>query len=261
MSSPQAFADALLAVEPACPPGLTTWNGSAPAPRFAVYRNNVVVSLIDALADSFPVTLELVGEEFFRAMARRFVHLSPPCSPVLALYGEGFADFIEAFPAAAGVPYLGAVARLEMLRILAWHAADATALTMEQLDRLLTDVETLPQARFTLHPSLRVLDSRYAVVSLWLAHQAESAAQVLADVNPARGETALVWRQGLDVEIIAIAPDAGVFITHLQQGRAFGAAAQLAQAAAAGFDLAATLAMLIGGGALVDVKLPESTPT
>jgi hypothetical protein len=72
---------------------LIAWNGSDPARRFAVYRNNVVVSLIDALADTFPVTQELVGEDFFRAMAGVFVRHAPPTSALLAEYGEGFSGF------------------------------------------------------------------------------------------------------------------------------------------------------------------------
>lgn len=53
MSHQQAIAAALLDPAQPCPPGLTTWNGSDPAHRFAVYRNNVIVSLVDALADTF----------------------------------------------------------------------------------------------------------------------------------------------------------------------------------------------------------------
>lgn len=258
MSPQQAFADALLAAEPVCPPGLTAWNGSAPDKRFAVYRNNVVVSLIDALADSFPVTQELVGEQFFRAMARQFVRVAPPRSPVLALYGNGFAEFIEAFPTADGVPYLADVARLEMLRVLAWYAADANVLTAEKIGRLLADTEALPHARFALHPSLRVLHSRHAIVSLWSAHQSESAALALAKVDPGLPETALVWRDGLDVEIAAIAQGTAVFISLLQQGMAFGGAAEQAQSADSEFDLPAALGMLICGGALASVTIPRS---
>lgn len=258
MTAESVFADALLAAEPVCPPGLTTWNGSAPEKRFAVYRNNVVVGLIDALADSFPVTQELVGEQFFRAMARQFVRVAPPRSPVLALYGDGFAEFIEAFPAAAGVAYLADVARLEMLRVLAFHAADADALTAEKVGRLLADTEALPQARFTLHPSLWVLHSRHAIVSLWSAHQSESAALALAKVDPAFPETALVWRDGLDVEIAVIAHGSAVFVSLLQQGMTFADAAEQALSADAEFDLAATLGMLIRGGAFTSVTIPRS---
>ncbi len=81
------FAAALLTPELPSPAGLRVWNGSDPAARLAVYRNNVVSSLIDAVADSFPVTQELVGEEFFRAMAAVFVRAHPPRSKVLTHYG------------------------------------------------------------------------------------------------------------------------------------------------------------------------------
>ena len=77
------WAQALLDPEADCPPGLTTWNSSDPATRFAVYRNNVVCSLVDGLAAAFPVVQALVGEDFFRAMAAVFVRRAPPRSPVL----------------------------------------------------------------------------------------------------------------------------------------------------------------------------------
>jgi hypothetical protein len=134
-----AFAEALLARDFDCPPGLRTWNGSDPGTRFAVYRNNLVVSLVDALADTYPVVQEMVGVEFFRAMAREFVRVQPPASPVLAHYGAGFAEFIEDFPPAAGLPYLPDLARLELMRVEVYHAADDA-------------------------PALRVLHSRHAKI-------------------------------------------------------------------------------------------------
>ena len=68
MSNQADFAAALLDPQRPCPDGLFSANGADPASRFAVYRNNVQSSLVNALADSYPVVLQLVGEEFFRAM-------------------------------------------------------------------------------------------------------------------------------------------------------------------------------------------------
>ena len=184
MSAQRHFAEAVLAAEPLCPPGLMAWNGSDPARRFAVYRNNVMVSLIDALADSYPVTQDLVGEEFFRAMARLFVRTQPPRSPVLALYGAGLAEFIEGFAPAAALPYLADVARLEMLRVQAWHAADAVPLGLADFAALLENAPALAATGFDLHPSLAVLRSAHAVVSLWAAHQAQDGMPDLAAVDP-----------------------------------------------------------------------------
>jgi hypothetical protein len=87
-----------------CPPGLRTWNGSDPAQRFAVYRNNVVVSLIDALADTFPVVQQLVGPDFFRAMAGVFVRRPPAALAGAGHYGQAFPAFIARFPPAQACP-------------------------------------------------------------------------------------------------------------------------------------------------------------
>jgi len=247
------FAAALLDPAAPCPAGLVSWNGSDPAQRFAVYRNNVNVGLIDALADSFPVTQELVGEAFFRAMAREFVRAAPPRSPVLALYGQGFAGFIDAFAPAASLPYLADVARLEMLRVLAWHAADAAPVAHQALAAALADPESLPQLRFELVPALHLLVSPHAVVSLWAAHQSETAALALAGVDTSIAEAALVCRLDLDVAIYHLQAGAAAFVAGLQLGRPFGEAAAAALAADPAFDPAATLALLLGAGAIAGV--------
>ena len=104
MTPQAAFAAALINPQADCPPGLVSWNGSDPAQRFAVYRNNALASRVGALADTFPVVQHMVGEAFFRAMAAGFVRAFPPTSPVLVNYGEGFAQYIADFAPASGLP-------------------------------------------------------------------------------------------------------------------------------------------------------------
>src|SRR5680860_832939 len=94
------FARAVLDIDAPTPQGLVRKTGTAPSRRFGVYRNNVYASLIDVLTSRFPISARLVGEEFFRAMARVYVQKEPPRSPVLLRYGAGFADFIAGFPPA-----------------------------------------------------------------------------------------------------------------------------------------------------------------
>lgn len=247
------FAAALRDPDLPCPAGLTAWNGSDPAPRFAVYRNNVIVSLVDALADSFAVTRELVGEEFFRAMARLFVHAQPPKSPRLTFYGAEFPGFIENFPPAAGLPYLADVARLEYLRVVAYHAADTAPVSSAEIAAALADESSLPALVMSLHPSVAVLPSAAAVVSLWAAHQGLVDLAAVATDTP---ETALVLRPELDVEVIGIPPAAGIFIAALSHGSPLGKAAEQAAASAPDFDLAATLGLLIQKSAITALHPP-----
>jgi hypothetical protein len=255
MSFQDAFAAALLDPAAPCPDGLATWNGSDPARRFAVYRNNVTGSLIDALGETFPVVRQLVGDDFFRAMAAAFVRAAPPASRILAHYGAAFPAFVAAFEPARALAYLPDVARLEWLRVQAYHAADAQPLAPQHLAHALSMPERLPAARVTLHPSLASLASAYAVVSLWAAHQGIGE---LGSVDPYVAESALVVRHGLDVEVISIAPGAAAFVAGLARGDVFGLAAAEAGTAHPAFDLAATLAILIRSGAITDLTLPGS---
>ena len=248
MTSQAHFGAALLDPQAAVPPGLTTWNGSDPGPRFAIYRNNVSVSLVNALADTFPVVQALVGEEFFRAMAMLFVRQGLPQSPVLADYGEGFADFIAQFEPAAALPYLADVARLEMARVRAYHAADAQRLTREDLALASAQLVDGLACRLDPHPSLQIVRSPFAVVSLWQAHQIDPV--VLEGFDLLAPQDALVLRQDLDVVVVRIASASASWIQALTERMDLGSASELALAADPEFNLAQNLALLIEWQAL-----------
>jgi hypothetical protein len=243
MSNQAEFAAALLDPEQPCPDGIFSANGADPASRFAVYRNNVQGSLINALADSYPVVVQLVGEEFFRAMAGIHVQNTPPRSPLMNGYGHDFPAFIEGFAPADSVPYLADVARLERLRVRAYHAADAQPVGQEQIAAALADQQALSELTVELHPSLHLLNSAFAVVAIWAAHQQEA---TLAGIDLNQGQHALVLRNGLDVEVFAIDEGASVFIQNLQDGRSLMQALEAAPA----FDLSQTLALLISRNAI-----------
>ncbi len=250
-----AFAAALLDPDRTCPEGLRAWNGSDPGARLAVYRNNVLGSLVDALAATFPVVQELVGESFFRAMASVFVRRSPPRSRVLAHYGFDFPPFIAQFEPARQVPYLADVARLEVARVRAYYAADAEAVAAEAVAvALAAGGDRIGELQLVLQPSLSTVESPHAVVSLWAAHQGEGE---LGAVDVDVPECAFVVRPGLDVLVLKAPAGAAAFVAAIRQGGRLGDAATLAADAAPAFDLTATLSLLLGHGALTSLHLPR----
>ncbi len=237
------------------PVGLRSWNGSDLAQRLAVHRNNVSVSLVDALAETFKVVQALVGETFFRAMALEFVRRAPPRSVVLSRYGDGLPDFIAQFAPAASLPYLAEVARLESLRSQASHAADAPVLRALEstVQAALQDAARASRLRWRLHPSAAVLDARHAAVSLWAAHQG---LLLLEDIDPLQPEAALVVRPEMDVLVLRLPPGGAVLAQGLLLGLPLGDAAPAAPAADARFDLVANLALLLEHGAVCAIDLP-----
>jgi hypothetical protein len=233
------------------PEAVSAHTGRRPRKRFAVYRNNVVVSLIDALRAKFPATERIVGEEFFVAMARVFVTAHPPRSKILHTYGDDFGDFISAFEPAATVPYLADVARLEAARTRAYHAADAEPLTPAAFANI--EADAIGSLRLTLHPSLHVLRSRHPVVTIWAMNAGEIA---LGPIDDQAAEDALVLRPHLAVMVQSLPPGGAAFLETLADGLTLGEAAERAAADDARFDLTANLAGLIGAGAAIAFAPP-----
>jgi hypothetical protein len=238
-----AFASGLLDPERALPEGLTAHGGGVPAKRFAVYRNNVVVGLVEALRMRFPAVEKIVGEEFFAAMARVFVAAHPPRSPLLMHYGDDLAGFIAQFPPTGDLPYLPDVARLEAARTRAYHAADAAPVNAAALRAL--DPSLLPMLRVQLHPSVQIVRSPYPIVTIWAMNSGEMA---LAPIEAWHAQDALVVRPHSIVTVRSLPAGGAAFVLALEAGATLGAAAE--QAMCAGFDLTANLAGLIGSGAM-----------
>ena len=230
----------------ALPPGLTATAPDEAAQRFAVYRNNVTVSLNDALALRFPVIERLVGPDFFRAMARDYAQTHRPRSPVLISWGESFPDFLATFPPLAAYPYMSDVARIEVARGQAYHAADADPLPPADLAAAATDPESL---YLHLHPSVQVLRLGQPAVSIWAANQAGAPPLALAGTRP---EIALVWRNSwFDVPVAAIGPGDAAMIEALLSGSSLMIAAEMAAFAEPDHNPQPMLVRLMQAGAIV----------
>ena len=220
--------------------------------RFSVYRNNVVAGLIDALAQRFPVVRRLVGDAFFEGMARVYVVTYPPASPIMLLYGESFPDFVENFAPTANVPYLSDVARLEMARGRAYHAADAASVEPRAFAAL--PAERLADLRFEFHPSVSIIKSPYPIVSIWKVNDDPDHAVPIAPWAP---EAALVARPFGDVEVTRLAPGAAEFLLRLAHNGTMNDALRAGEEAAAEFDLLQAVQSLIMSRAVTRIRQPR----
>ncbi len=242
------FAAALLDPHLATPAFLQTRNGADLDARFDVYRNNVHASLIDALQAAFPVTCQLTGEEFFRAMARDCLRQHLPGGAALHDYGSQLPDFIRGFLPAADLPWLGDVAALEHAWWQAYGAADAPAVAADALAQI--DIEQLLALRARLHPAVRLLDSMHPVHTIWSGHQLHGEPKA-----PEKwlAECVLITRPEAAVRTHALSPGEHRFITALGAGATFETAAQAALDITPGFDLGNTLLLAIEAGTIEEL--------
>ncbi len=226
--------------------------GLAPALRLAVYRNTFDGNLANALRLSYPAVHRLVGAEFFEGAAHIFAHGRPPRTAYLDEYGSNFPEFLADFPAAASLPYLADVARLEWAVNRALHAPDAAPLDAQQLAGL--DSVDHDSVRFIVHPSVTLLNASYPLDVIWRAVLAQDD-RALAAIDLAEEPVwLLVQRLATGIEVTRIDEPAWQFSHSLFAGQPLGTA--LASVSAA--EAATVLAGHIAAGRFVGHTIEKS---
>jgi hypothetical protein len=262
VSGNDGFAAALLNPASAVPAGIARANGGDPVQAFNVYRNNVVASLAQALKAAFPVTSVLLGDGLQRALMADYARAHPPTSPILAHYGDGFADYLAAHPATRERPFLADMARLERLKLASYHSADALALTSEVLARV--DPEQLSDTVLALHAAARLFRSRFPVASIYGLETAALAGALpegaRAAIRMDKAEAMLVVRPRFDVALHALSSSQAAFFTACDDGAVLGDAAERAYETDEAFDLQSTLALGLASGAFAIPAELESSP-
>ncbi len=250
------FAAAILVSHLAVPAGLVGPDGKPSLKRFSVYRNNVVVGLIETLRETYSAVEKIVGEGFFKIMAGGYAVVQPPLSPILLNYGTSFPDFIEKFEPASSLSYLADVARIERAWAESYNAAEAMPLDPAELTELAPD--QFSEIRFVMHPSLRIVRSKLPALTIWQMNSKDGEPGPV-DLESG-GQDILVLRPDAEVEVRLMSVGSAEFLMALTRGETVSAALRAAVIANELLDLPANLSGLFEAGAFAGWSIePHST--
>lgn len=182
--------------------------------RLRIYRNNFLIGLGEALKTNFPVTRQLLGEDFFAQAACAFILRAPPEKPCLFEYGAGFADYLAGLAELATLPYVPEMARFEFARIEAYHAPVEALLSDVEMARI--PPQSLADLPIRLGQHVRLLSLKYPVVELWQAHQAPEPDVGGIDMTP-RPHALLVCRPQRTLVVQRLESDAVLFLGAARQ--------------------------------------------
>ena len=195
--------------------------GIALPEHLKIYRNNIVNSVTDALADKLPTIENLVGREFLEAMCRSFALKHPPQHGCLNSYGAGLPDFIKSFKPSESLPYLPDMAALELAMNTAYYAADDTALRAEALQTIAP--EELPATHLNLRANIQIIRSDHPLLAIKEFCEGDQTGEV--DMN-AQGTPIMVSRPTFSVQLVPLALDECAMLEQLAAGKALGEAAE-----------------------------------
>ena len=250
------FALAIVQGKEPSPQIATAYRNYPAAVALEIYRNNYRGNLHDALAGAYPVVRQLVGDDFFRFLTRKFIAHYPSRSANLHHYGAELAAFLTTFAPAQELVYLADVAVLEWACHVAYFTNDEQILDIAKM--ALIPHERHADLILRIHPACQVVRSLYPISAIWRAHQPGTGCDFHIDLNSGAC-IALVSRKDDVVQVAELAEDFAGWLQAIQSGVSMGLATDATLARHPGFDLPAALQMLVAQHILTNFNLGATT--
>ena len=241
----------VLAKDAPASPAFVSADPDRTAAAISIYRNNVRAALSRALKETYPVVEKLVGAEFFKAIAREYFSAGAPNSPMIVEYARNFPTFIDNFPPAATLSYLGDIARLEWAWLEAYRAADTQPLSAEEIAAAGGDDPSALRLQF--HPSFQILSSAFPIHAIWRRNRSEGGNSPI-DLNEA--EDVLVVRPQNTVEVTVLPPGASTALMALHHGASIEDAFQ--KPTTPDFDPQALFSLVLSAGIVIGATTDHS---
>ena len=255
------FSNALMDPAHDRPDNLLGRDGSKAGKRFDVYRNNVIVSLMEALGDAYPALRYFLGSDAFDQIARLYVVHHPPKSPIMAEFGAHLASFIDKTIAIEGAEFSGDLARLERQWLTSFHEADVDGLTPDALTTL--NENEISALVLLAQPAAKLMSIDARALSAWQgAVDASGREAVQVPVTGSADETfthCLLTRPQFTVKLFALSSAAAAFVGGLIAGDTLSDAAQAAADIEPDFDIGAGLSFAITSGAFKALPIKNQT--
>jgi len=160
--------------------------------RLDIYANNTLLGLTDILADIYCVAKKIVGDDFFKTLARHYIQRHPQSRGNRNKFGDGMSDFLGTFAPAQKLPYLPDIAALEWAYFQSSISDDAPTI---DFDELIARISGTPDFCLSVHPSTHLLPQHFNALDIWRHHQADQNNSIELIQNK---HTVLIWRDSLN---------------------------------------------------------------
>ncbi len=220
---------------------------------FNIYRNGYYRAAIDSLVSNYPTILALLGDDYFRSLAKHYVTEFPPCVGSLVGYGHEFASFLAEHDVSQQLPYLSDIARLDRAWLNVYFAAENAPITVDEISTLMGRVDDIAMHQLVLCTAIDIVSLDYAVTPVWQKLKETGRLNTAIEVIK-RPEYVLLWRQHSEVLIRPITSVEFNFLSGLNAGLNLEEAAEIAVLDDSDFNLSEFFSNLITAGLLATTQ-------
>jgi hypothetical protein len=182
--------------------------------RWHIYAAGYLARVVEALENDYPALRRILGSGPFRSLAARYVQRFPTRSFDIGRTGERLPEFLEGDALRAELPFLADLARFEWALAEAFVSAEAEPLRWATLAA--SRAEAVADMTFRLRPGSAVVRSPWPLRELHgTTALADHEISVALD---GRGETLLVYREGLEVRRRDLDEQDAEFLERAQTG-------------------------------------------
>jgi len=181
--------------------------------RIWVYQNNVFGAAQEYLEQVYPATRGVIGADFFKQMAQRFIQSSPPPSGNIHLFGGEFVNILSEFEGLNELVYLSDLVAYEWALHSAYYSVVSDAIDPAGFDQdqlLVTDIE--------FNDSVTLVDSNFPIYEIHRQSLPEYEAAVAIDLSQSQ-DTLLVYKTGHDVVTQIVEPETLIFLQAINKSK------------------------------------------
>lgn len=201
--------------------------GHTAARGIKAYQTNGHMLAERALQATFPILIQLIGDDNLPGLARAFWHAHPPPRGDLAQWGAELPEFVRTSEQLVSESYLADVADVELALHRCAGAPDKPA------DRasfgLLMQHDPL-ELQLHFAPGCAIFTSAWPVASILGAHLSQSPSfdEVGDRFRAGKGESTLVWREAYRPRVREALAGEAALIAGLLRGHSLGDALEVA---------------------------------
>ncbi len=215
--------------------------------RMAIYRNNTLHSLREAVKELYPSLVATIGDDLMNASAHHYIIQHPPRSAAMVDFAHDFPEFLSTFSATQHIAYLPDLATLDLAQHRAYHAQDKSPLTAEAFAKLSPDI--LANARIEAHPSAQLIASGYAIYDMWKMAQGKHHETIQAD----KAQYIFIIRPDAEVDVYSIDHAHYQFLSALKNDHTISDALEIALETNPHINASEAIAFLIQCGFSVKI--------